>query len=60
MALDPSLLRHGFADRFALAPSIDYLNHGSFFDPLQAQAYNSLAQYERLARLLPIELARAS
>jgi isopenicillin-N epimerase len=30
MALDPSLLQHGFADRFALDPSIDYLNHGSF------------------------------
>jgi isopenicillin-N epimerase len=30
MGLDPSSLQTGFADQFALDPSIDYLNHGSF------------------------------
>jgi len=30
MAAEPSVLHQSFADRFALDPSVDYLNHGSF------------------------------
>jgi isopenicillin-N epimerase len=50
MSLDPSSPQRGFADQFALDPSIDYLNHGSFGACPKSVLATQQAWRERLER----------